>query len=94
MKKKICLMRSVSHGFDHIVSAETDEDLNYYENSEYVRLSKVIEVDFPELDNETVIKNQVAVIDKQITKVKADAEATLTVLDGRKQELLAIGHEQ
>ena len=32
-------------------------------------------------------------IEKQMEKVRADSEAALTALEGRKQELLAIGHD-
>ena len=90
MKKKIVLMKNVAHGFDHVIEVPEDGDLSYYENTDYARLSDVIEVDFPELSSKDVISNQVVIIDRQITKVRADAEAAVTALDGRKQELLAL----
>jgi len=90
MKKKIILMKNVPIGFDTIIEVPENGDLSYYESTEYARLSDIIEVDFPELSNKDVIKNQVTIIDKQITKVRADAEAAVTALDGRKQELLAL----
>ncbi len=93
MKKKLCLMKNVAHNYETIVIADKDNDLSYYDNGEYARMSEIIEVDFPELDNKDIINSQVAVIERQITKVRADAEAAVTALDGRKQELLAIGHD-
>jgi len=92
MKKKICLMKNVAHNFETVVMADENGDASYYEDMEYVRMSEIIEIDFPELDNKVIISKQVAIIEKQITKVRADAEAAVTALDGRKQELLAICH--
>lgn len=94
MKKKIVLMKNVACNYDTVIMTNDEGDLSYYENDGHVRLSEIIEVDFPELDDETVINNQVAVIEKQITRVRADAEAAVTALDGRKNELLAISHDQ
>ncbi len=94
MKKKIVLMKNVKCNFNQVGIIESDADLEYYQkDDEKIILSDVVEIDFPELDKETVIKAQVAIIDKQITKVNADAQAALTALESRKQELLAISYE-
>jgi len=90
---KIVLMKNVKFNFDTVCKVPEDGNMSHYESNEYVMISEIIEVDFPELDNEIVIKSQVAIIEKQITKVRADAEAAVTALDRRKQELLAIGHD-
>ena len=91
MKKKIVLMKNIKHNFESIIIVNDDEDFSYYEdNGDYVVLTEVVEVNFTELDSKIILEKQLIVIDKQITKVKADAEAALTALDGRKQELLAI----
>jgi len=92
MKLKLILMKNVKYNYPTVAIAEGDNDLGAYDD-EYVRLSEVINVEFTELDSKTVVDSQVAAIEKQITKVRADAEAAITALDGRKQELLAICHE-
>jgi hypothetical protein len=90
---KIVLMKNVVHNYESLVEVLENDDLSYWLNGDYAQISEIIEVDFPSLDTKTVINNQVAVIDKQITKVMADSQASITVLNGRKQELLAIGHD-
>ena len=89
MKKKIVLMKSVEHDYETIMFINDRSGLDLWAD-DYAQLSEVIEVDFKELSDEIVIKNQVAIIDKQITKVMADSEASITALNGRKQELLAL----
>ena len=89
MKKKIVLMKSVEHDYETIMFINDRSGLDFW-SDDYAQLSEVIEVDFKELSDEIVIKNQVAIIDKQITKVMADSEASITALNGRKQELLAL----
>ncbi|MDA3854227.1 MAG: hypothetical protein PF444_08310 [Bacteroidales bacterium] len=94
MKKKAALMKNVKYNFLTVKIIESDTDINYWTgDDEFVFISEVIEIDFPELDNQTVINNHVAVIEKQITKVRADSEASITALNKRKQELLAITYE-
>ena len=92
MRKKIILMRNVKYSWDSVMISE-DEDVSCYEEDSYVRLSEFIEVDFPELDKKTMLNSQVAVLDRQITKVRADAQAAETALVKRKQELLAITYD-
>ena len=93
MKKKICLINNVKFGFDQVQTVTNDDVLYWDDSNEYVQLSEVIEVEFPELSNKDVVKSQVALLDKQMTKVRADSEAAITALEGRKQELLAITYE-
>ena len=91
MKKKLILLKNVKYNYDTAVEPNEDGEVSaHYLESEYVVMSKVVEVDFPELSNDEVVKSQIAIIDKQITKVKADSEAAITALVGRKQELLAL----
>ena len=92
MKKKVVLMKNMKHNFESITETY-DGDLSYYLDNEYVQLSEIIEIDFPELSDEVVIKNQVSALDNQITKVMADSEVQITELKARKQELLAITHK-
>ena len=92
MKKKVVLLKSMKHDYESIT--ETEGDLSYYLENDYVQLSEIVEIDFPELNNDSVIKTQVAVLDKQITKVMADSEVQINKLKARKQELLAITHNK
>jgi len=89
MKEKIVLMKA-SHGS---VLGMTDDDLTGWEKLDYVAISEPVEVDFPELSNEVIVNKQIAILDKQITKIQAEAEASITQLKARKQELLAITHD-
>lgn len=92
---KMVLVKSVAH--DYTSAVEVNEDgylsLDYYIESGRIPVSEIIDIEFPELDNKEVINAEVAVLDKQMTKVRADAEASITALEGRKQELLSISHE-
>ena len=92
MKKKIVLMKSVEHDYETVMFIDERRGIDLW-TDDYAQLSEVMEVDFKELSDDVVIKNQVAIIDKQITKVMADSEASITALNGRKQELLAITYD-
>lgn len=95
MKKKVVLLRNVKFNYDTLASCdiEKDIDMTFYEN-EHVVTSEVVEVDFPELSNEDVVLNEIAVLDNQINKVMAQAEVSIKALKERKQELLAICHDE
>ena len=92
MNKRIVLMKSVEFNYETIMLLNDDGSLDFFKN-DYVQLSEVIEVEFPELSNKDVVKSQVDLLNKQMTKVRADSEAAITALEGRKQELLAITYE-
>ena len=89
MKKKIVLMKSVEHDYETLMIIEDGRDVPFW-SDKYVQLSEVMELDFKDLSDEVIVKNQVDIIDKQITKIMADSEASITALNGRKQELLAL----
>lgn len=88
MKRKIILVKNVVYNFDAIIEADEEGVPLAYEH--HIALSEVVEVDFPTLNNEAVVKSHVAIIDKQIAKVRADSEVAVTQLVNRKQELLAL----
>lgn len=50
--------------------------------------TQTVEIDVPEYD---LVQIQVDGIDQQIVKIRADSQMQITQLEGRKQELLAIG---
>jgi len=92
MKMKLCIVRSVSVGYDTVVEITEFLTHEYYIKGSRIPLTEVIEIDFPELPADKVTKGQVEIIDKQMTKVRADAEASITALEGKKQELLSISY--
>ena len=92
MKKTVMVFKNVRHNYETIVDVGSDSSLldSYTEDDNYVALSEAVEIDFPELSNDEVVKSEIAIIDRQITKVRADSEAAVTALVGRKQELMAL----
>jgi hypothetical protein len=50
--------------------------------------TQTVEIDVPEFD---LVQIQVDGIDQQIVKIRAESQMQITQLEGRKQELLAIG---
>jgi len=83
---KIALYKSARFGYE----APHEVTSNYEDDDDYFRSSEITEVDFVSLDNETLTKNEVAVIDKKITDVFAKSEMAINELKQRKAELLAI----
>ena len=91
MKKKIILVRDVTFDFDSIRDVTEDHALEWlHNNPEIIILSDVVEVEFTEAPKEHVSRARLQFIDKQMTKVNADAQAAITALEGRKQQLLDI----
>ena len=58
----------------------------------YTRISEYVEVEFPALPKEDVLKNQIATIDKKIETVKQESIDLINKLQQKKQELLALEH--
>jgi len=50
--------------------------------------TQTVEIEVPKFD---LVQIQVDGIDQQIVKIRADSQMQITTLEGRKQELLAIG---
>lgn len=63
-------------------------------NTGYVRISEYVDVEFPPLPKEDVLKNQIACIDKQIDAIKAESIKEINDLQQKKQELLALEHKE
>jgi len=57
---------------------------------DYARVSDSIEVAFPMLDEQTILDNQISVIDKKIQRARADFNVQLESLENEKQKLLAL----
>jgi hypothetical protein len=63
------------------------------EQPDYVRLTAFVVVNFQELPKETVITNEVKVIDAVIDEIKTKALQEVEKLLQRKSELLELSHE-
>ena len=92
MNKRIGLLKSPYGNISAIIRDE-DESLEYWYNEGYVEISEFIEVDFPELEQHQIVKNEIAVIDKKITSIMAESELSINKLKDRKQELLALSYD-
>lgn len=57
---------------------------------DYVRVTELVEVEFPELEQVDVLQAQIAALDEQAEKVRADMGKKLTAIAQKKQELLAL----
>ncbi len=90
---KLVLLKNVKYGTETMYEVTNDFPIKWYTEDGYIQLSEVVEVEFPMLPPEAAATAEVAILDKQVTNVRADAEASITALEGRKQELLAISYE-
>ena len=89
---KVVLIKNVKYNYENIREVvDGSWEGSVLDPNEFVQLSEVAEVEFVMLPPESVVQGDIDIIDRQITKVQADAESAITALTGRKQELLAIG---
>ena len=61
---------------------------NMTEYGYHLLCTQTVEIEVPEFD---LVHIQVDGIDQQIVKIRAESQMQITQLEGRKQELLAIG---
>ena len=71
---------------EHREWMESDDD--------YIRLSEIIEIDFPMLPKEEVVPKQVKLIDDKIEKARARFQQAISELEDKKSRLLAITYEE
>lgn len=93
MKKTVMLVKGIGSGYERVVNVCDVLTPEYHAQNGNIQLSEVMEIEFTELDKQVVTDSQVAAIDRQITKVIAENEATLISLNDQKQKLLCITHE-
>ncbi|PCJ26741.1 MAG: hypothetical protein COA94_04910 [Rickettsiales bacterium] len=92
MKKKLCVVKQVSLEYLQFIS-DVDYQLCYKDDENYIRITEVVEVDFPDIDKIELLNAELAALDTQATKIKAVAEAAITGIERKRQELLAITHD-
>jgi len=88
---KIILIKNVKYGYESV--KEIDDffkTIEFYTSEDSFPVSEVAEVEFKMLDREDLVSKEIAVLDKQIVKLRGDAEAAITSIEGKKQELLAL----
>lgn len=88
MKVKIAMYKGVKSYYTRVLSADVFED-----DDDYIRVSEIVEVDFPDLPKEEVSTKEIAIIRKAITNEMAESESRLNVLKQTLQERLAIGDD-
>lgn len=60
------------------------------DNSDYIRLTEIVEVDFPPRKPEEIVPAQVAILEREREELVAKFTAALKEIDDRKAELLAL----
>lgn len=63
------------------------------EHEEYVRVSEIIDVDFPPRDEGEAVQDEVVQLDRAIEEIKKEALIKVEAIQQRKAELLALTHE-
>lgn len=84
IKKRIAIYKWVPYGYDYVKDAEAVETCP---DTEYVRKTNIVEVEFEELDEAEVIEKEVKVIEKEIEQIKERSLQSIRVLQDRKAEL-------
>ena len=87
---KIALYKSLKYNFESVYKAVGGMEYDY----DYLRLSEIVDVDFPMLPDVDLVKAQVNALDNAIEKEQADSHVRIESMNQRKQELLAIGFEE
>lgn len=85
---EIALYKNIKYGFETVKEITCFED-----DSDYIRISDIAEVDFVALPSNEIISKEVDFINDSIQKEMADSQVRLNSLNQRKEELLAIGYE-
>ena len=93
MKKTVTMYVCVStRDYDAGKISVWDTDISRVDSlQETLLCTQDVEIEIPEFD---IVQIQVDGIDKKIANIRADAQVEINQLNQRKQELLAIGHEQ
>lgn len=90
MKKRIAIYRLSQYPNS---SGDISEVSDYKESDkDWVRLSEIIEVDFPPRDQDEVIQQSVTKLDELIKTEVTEHLQRLTDLNNTKRELLALAH--
>lgn len=78
------------YGSPIAIAADETGDCWADRSPDYVRATEFIEVDFPDLDRDQVIEKQLASLDAQEKKARADLAVALMLIEDRRASLLAL----
>lgn len=85
MKQRIAVFQNVKFNYDHTTTVDMAKD-----DPEYVRITEWVEVEFPDIKKEEIIKDMVSSLDKQIEVERAESHSRVNRLLNKRQELLAL----
>lgn len=88
MKRTIAVFENEYSMYTELCKHHAESDVF----SAYVQITEFVEVDFPELNRETIVAKKVAAIDSLIEDAQQKAILRIQELNHTKQELLAISH--
>ncbi len=89
MRKTVALFKNVRFNYETVLTAQSDGTF-YNSDGELVQISRSMEIEFPELPANEVVKNQLDALDaseKSIRKQFADA---LMTIENKRAELRAL----
>lgn len=85
---KVALFKSMEYGIEMVSTQATEK----YSNG-YVRISEYVDVDFPPLQDEAVVRQQIEKLDEIADKITDDYRNKIAEIQDRKSKLLAITHQ-
>jgi len=84
---KIAKFKDTEYGYESVCVEEVERC------DGYIRISEYVDVEFPPLKHKEVVLKEVEALEKQKTKVQAEAHNKTTEIDRRIGELLALPSE-
>jgi len=87
MKLAMYTLYGGGHGTVHEADSWREKD------KDYTRITEVLEVEFKPRDAGDVVVAQVKCLNSMIEKIRVETEAEVTVLEERRDKLLAIEHQ-
>ena len=89
MKIKCAVFEYTTEPMKGVRSINKEIDIPYLSDNK-VRVSEIIEVDFPDRNKEEIIPEMVAAIDQEIKNEEAASQMKINQLKAKKAELLCI----
>ena len=96
MKVTVSLFKSAKYGWTlaHIHEHnDTTIETALDGSDDHIRLSKAVQIDFPEVDKNEILQKELELIDKAEKTIAAEYQLKLTALQNRRNDLLSISHE-
>lgn len=91
-KRKVALYKNTTYKWGDPMVMGIDEDGEEFSdrNKEWARVSEIVEVEFPALSDETVIRAQLDSLDKTEQQIRLEFGQKLQALKERRAELQAL----